>query len=132
MENSTINKVYDSVVRIEANIIDFNWLAPFVKSRSQTASGTGFLIDKLGHIVTCFHVINKSVHLFVTLPKTGKQRIPAKIVAIYPETDIAIIKINVKGITNFLEIGRLSIPIIGVEFSWHHFAKSSTVGWCTT
>ena len=96
MENNTIDTIYDSVVRIETNMISFNWLAPFIKSKSGVGSGTGFIIDDLGHILTCFHVINQGIHIFVTMPKSGQQRIPAKIVAIYPETDIAIIKINIK------------------------------------
>ena len=97
MDNSSINNIYDSVVRIEANIIEYVWTAPFIKSKSPTGSGTGFLIDNVGHIVTCFHVINQAVHLFVTLPKSGQERIPAKIVAIYPEMDVAIIKIDTNG-----------------------------------
>jgi serine protease Do len=115
MDNSSINKIYDSVVRIEANIIEYVWTAPFIKSKSPTGSGSGFLIDNLGHIVTCFHVINQAVHLFVTLPKSGQERIPAKIVAIYPEMDVAIIKIDTKGPTNFLEIGDSDKIKIGKE-----------------
>jgi S1-C subfamily serine protease len=115
MNNSSINTIYESVVRIEANIVEFQWTAPFVKSNSPSASGSGFLIDELGHIVTCFHVVNQSVHLFVTLPKSGKQRIPAKIVAIYPEMDIAVIKINLRERTKFLEIGDSDKIKIGKE-----------------
>ena len=115
MDNSSINNIYDSVVRIEANVIEYVWTAPFIKSKSGTGSGTGFLIDNLGHIVTCFHVINQAVHLFVTLPKSGQERIPAKIVAIYPEMDVAIIKIDTKEPTKFLEIGDSDKIKIGKE-----------------
>jgi S1-C subfamily serine protease len=115
MENSSINQIYDSVVRIEANTIQFGWTAPFVKSNAPTGSGSGFLIDKLGHILTCFHVINQAVHIFVTMSKTGQTRIPAKIIAIYPEMDIAIIKISIKTDTNFLEIGDSDKIKIGKE-----------------
>jgi S1-C subfamily serine protease len=115
MDNNSINTIYESVVRIEANTIQFQWTAPFVKSRAPSGSGTGFIIDKLGHIVTCFHVIDQAVHLFVTMPKTGQERIPAKIVAIYPEMDIAIIKINIKGKTQFLELGDSDNVNIGKE-----------------
>jgi S1-C subfamily serine protease len=115
MNNNSINTIYESVVRIEANTIEYQWTAPFVKSRAPSASGTGFIIDKLGHIVTCFHVVNQAVHLFVTMPKSGQERIPAKIVAIYPEMDIAIIKINIKGNTKFLELGDSDNVKIGKE-----------------
>jgi serine protease Do len=115
MNNNSINTIYESVVRIEANTIQYQWTAPFVKSRAPSASGTGFIIDKLGHIVTCFHVVNQAVHLFVTMPKSGQERIPAKIVAIYPEMDIAIIKITIKGNTKFLELGDSDNVKIGKE-----------------
>ena len=115
MNNNSINTIYESVVRIEANTIEYQWTAPFVKSRAPSASGTGFIIDKLGHIVTCFHVVNQAVHLFVTMPKSGQERIPAKIVAIYPEMDIAIIKINIKVNTKFLELGDSDNVKIGKE-----------------
>ena len=115
MDNNTIDTIYDSVVRIETNMISFNWLAPFIKSKSGVGSGTGFIIDDIGHILTCFHVINQGVHIFVTMPKSGKERIPAKIVAIYPETDIAIIKINLKEKTKFLKLGNSDNIKIGKE-----------------
>jgi len=115
MENTTIDTIYESVVRIETNIISFNWLAPFVKSKSGIGSGTGFIIDELGYILTCFHVINQAVHIFVTMPKSGKQRIPAKIIAIYPEMDIAVIKINIKEKTKFLKLGNSDNIKIGKE-----------------
>lgn len=115
MDNSSINKLYDSVVRIEANMIQFDWTVPFIKSRAPTGSGTGFLIDNQGHILTCFHVINQAIHLFVTLPKSGQKRIPASIISIFPEMDIAIIKINIKEKTNFLEIGDSDKIKIGKE-----------------
>jgi S1-C subfamily serine protease len=115
MNNNSINTIYESVVRIEANTIQYQWTAPFIKSRAPSGSGTGFIIDKLGHIVTCFHVVNQAVHLFVTMPKSGQERIPAKIVAIYPEMDIAIIKINIKGHTKFLELGDSDNVKIGKE-----------------
>lgn len=115
MDNSSINKIYDSVVRIEANMIQFDWTVPFIKSQTPTGSGSGFLIDDKGHIVTCFHVINQAVHLFVTLPKSGQKRIPASIVSIFPEMDIAVIKINLKDKTSFLEIGDSDKIKIGKE-----------------
>ena len=115
MNNNSINTIYESVVRVEANTIQFQWTAPFVKSRAPSSSGTGFIIDKLGHIVTCFHVVDQAVHLFVTLPKSGQERIPAKIVAIYPEMDLAIIKISTKKPCKFLELGNSDNVNIGKE-----------------
>lgn len=114
MDNNSINRLYESVVRIESNVILFDWDAPFSKSKAPTGSGTGFLIDDKGHILTCFHVINQAVHIFVTLPATGQKKIPAKIVSIYPEMDMAILKVNIK-VNRFLELGDSDSIKIGKE-----------------
>ncbi len=114
MNNNSINRLYESVVRIEVNPIEFQWDAPFVKNPSGSGSGSGFVIDNRGHILTCFHVINQSVHIFVTFPYSGKDKIPAKIVAIYPEMDMAIIKIN-KTAERYLELGNSDSVKIGKE-----------------
>jgi S1-C subfamily serine protease len=114
MNNDSINRLYESVVRIEVNSILFDWDVPFAKSKAPTGSGTGFLIDNKGHILTCFHVVNQSVHLFVTLPYSGKKKFPAKIISIFPEMDLAIIKIEAK-INRFLELGDSDSIKIGKE-----------------
>jgi S1-C subfamily serine protease len=114
MNNDSINRLYESVVRIEVNSILFDWDVPFAKSKAPTGSGSGFLIDNKGHILTCFHVINQSVHLFVTLPYSGQKKFPAKIISIFPEMDLAIIKIETK-INRFLELGDSDSIKIGKE-----------------
>jgi S1-C subfamily serine protease len=114
MNNDSINRLYESVVRIEVNSILFDWDVPFAKSKAPTGSGSGFLIDNKGHILTCFHVINQSVHLFVTLPYSGQKKFPAKIISIFPEMDLAIIKIEAK-VNRFLELGDSDSIKIGKE-----------------
>ena len=56
--------------------------------------GTGFFIDTNGHILTCYHVIEHSVKIFINLPDGGKKSYKAIIISVYPELDIAIIKIH--------------------------------------
>jgi S1-C subfamily serine protease len=114
MDNNSINRIYESVVRIEVNSILFDWDIPFAKSKAPTGSGSGFLIDTNGHILTCFHVINQAVHIFVTLPYTGREKIRAEIISIYPEMDMAIIKIKIKP-NRFLELGDSDSIKIGKE-----------------
>ena len=125
MNNNSINRLYESVVRIEVNSIQFQWDAPFVKAKAPSGSGTGFLIDAEGHILTCFHVVNQAVHIFVTMPASGKEKISAKIVAIYPEMDMAVIKINKSG-NSFLELGDSDGIKIGklCKISWMHYSNN--------
>ncbi|MGC8604374.1 MAG: S1C family serine protease [Desulfomonilaceae bacterium] len=54
--------------------------------------GSGFFCDSNGHIVTNAHVIDSAKKILVTM-STGKV-MPARVVAIHPRVDLALIKIN--------------------------------------
>jgi serine protease Do len=60
----------------------------------QEQSGTGFVVDKNGYIITNNHVIAKVDHIKVKLHNgdTGEYR--AKVIGVDPETDLAVIKID--------------------------------------
>ena len=55
-------------------------------------SGSGFIWDTDGHIVTNYHVIDGSSHLTVTL--YNQKTYPAKLVGGEPKKDIAVLKID--------------------------------------
>jgi serine protease Do len=60
----------------------------------QEQSGTGFVVDKNGYIITNNHVIAKVDHIKVKLHNgdTGEYR--ARVIGVDPETDLAVIKID--------------------------------------
>ncbi len=53
--------------------------------------GSGFFCDAAGHIVTNAHVVEGAAKIIATL-STGKV-VPAKVVAVHPKVDLALIKI---------------------------------------
>ena len=55
-------------------------------------SGSGFVWDAEGHVVTNFHVIDGARSLIVTLQ--GEKPFPATIVGVEPRKDIAVLKID--------------------------------------
>ena len=59
-------------------------------------SGTGFIWDEKGHIVTNFHVIESSLQKGskVTVTLNNKTSYPAKIVGVAPNKDLALLKIE--------------------------------------
>jgi S1-C subfamily serine protease len=67
---------------------------PFGVPDTQRALGSGFVIDKAGHIVTNFHVVNGASAIFVSF--SNSERIKAKLVGQDPSTDIAVLKVDVK------------------------------------
>jgi S1-C subfamily serine protease len=67
---------------------------PFGAPDTQRALGSGFVIDKAGHIVTNYHVVNGASSIFVSF--SDSERIKAKLVGQDPSTDIAVLKVDVR------------------------------------
>ena len=57
-----------------------------------TSSGSGFIIDADGHILTNNHVVRDAMDITVTL--NDRRTYKAKVVGTDPQTDVAVIKIN--------------------------------------
>jgi serine protease Do len=99
-------KIFNSLVRIESQGYDFNWIEPFKPLQDSKGIGTGFFINNEGYILTCAHVINSSIKTWVSIPSRGLDKYDAEIISFYPEQDIAILKIINSTIKiNYLEIG---------------------------
>jgi S1-C subfamily serine protease len=71
----------------------FRWLqASVVTVWSEFGNGTGFIIDDRGLVLTSKHVIGASEYFAVQFDR--KSKIPAKLLASDPETDVAVLWIN--------------------------------------
>ena len=61
-----------------------------------TASGSGFVIDHEGHVLTNAHVVEGATHIQVTLGNSDtSQPVNAEVVGKDPSTDVALLKVNV-------------------------------------
>jgi serine protease Do len=60
----------------------------------QQASGSGFIIDKNGTIVTNYHVIKGADKITVLLPDDDAEEVVAKVIGTDPRTDLAVLKIS--------------------------------------
>ncbi|MGH3006172.1 MAG: S1C family serine protease [Gaiellaceae bacterium] len=65
---------------------------PFFGAQEVPSLGSGFVIDKAGHIVTNYHVVEGADEVEVNF--SGADRVPARIVGTDPSTDIAVLKID--------------------------------------
>ena len=63
----------------------------------QEQSGTGFIVDKNGYIITNNHVIAKVDHIKVKLHNGDTAEYRARVIGYDPETDLAVIKIDPRG-----------------------------------
>jgi len=62
------------------------------RQQTQPSSGSGFVIDEQGHILTNNHVVRDASDITVTL--NDRRSFKAKVVGTDPETDVAIIQIE--------------------------------------
>ncbi|MFN8185552.1 MAG: trypsin-like peptidase domain-containing protein [Gaiellales bacterium] len=76
------------VVRI-TSIADGQASAP---DGSNSALGSGFVIDKAGHIVTNYHVVADAQEVFVQF--SSEESVKAQIVGSDPSTDIAVLRVD--------------------------------------
>ncbi len=82
-------KTAPSVVNIVNTTVSYDF---FLQPVPSTGSGSGVIVDALGHIVTNYHVIDGAKSLEVTLFDGTKHA--AVVVGIDPGDDLAVIKIN--------------------------------------
>jgi S1-C subfamily serine protease len=84
----------------------------FMGDETSTGTGSGFVIDKQGHVLTNFHVIQGANSVRVTL-FDGTQH-DAKLVGADASVDVAVIMINVPAEKLFpLTLGDSSIVLVG-------------------
>jgi serine protease Do len=79
----------------------------------QEQSGTGFIVDKNGYIITNHHVIAKVDHIKVKLHGDDTTEYKARVVGIDAETDLAVIKIDPKGPLQPVSIGNSDAVQVG-------------------
>src|SRR5919204_2534858 len=86
-----------SVVRLDNNTVPFGVPIPgfsFPQQETQRALGSGFVIDKAGHIVTNYHVIAGAKSVEVSFSNHDSMK--ARIVGKDPGTDIALLKVDAR------------------------------------
>ena len=100
----SINQIYRAtapgVVHIETTTRVAQPADPFfgnpfgTSTQTQQALGSGFVIDKAGHIVTNYHVVRGASAIQVSF--SNNERYRAKLVGSDPSTDISVLRVGVK------------------------------------
>jgi S1-C subfamily serine protease len=91
---SVYRKNIDSVVNITSRAVTFDFFVGLVPQEGQ---GSGFIIDKEGHVLTNYHVIAEARQVEVTLHNLKKYR--ATVVGTDRAHDLAVIQIKGPGLT---------------------------------
>ena len=85
---------------------------PNARPRPREATGSGFLVDKNGYIVTNFHVVEKADSVKVKISGDEKEY-KAKVIGSDWESDIAVIKIDARRPLPALKIGNSDAVQVG-------------------
>src|SRR5581483_10968226 len=95
-EQNNINvykKALPSVVNITSTAVAFDF---FYGAVPQEGQGSGFVIDKEGHILTNYHVVANARQVEVTF--SNRKKYKAEIIGTDPSHDLAVIKISATNI----------------------------------
>ncbi len=88
-------RVSPAVVNITSTAVAFDF---FYGAVPQEGQGSGFIIDKEGHILTNFHVVENARQVEVTL--SNRKKYPAQVVGLDRSHDLAVIQIKAPGLTS--------------------------------
>jgi S1-C subfamily serine protease len=99
---ASINEIYraaapgvvhvETTTRVQAPTDFFG--NPFGSTQTERALGSGFVIDKAGHVVTNYHVVQGATTIQVSF--SNNERYKAKVIGVDPSTDIAVLQVGVK------------------------------------
>jgi S1-C subfamily serine protease len=119
IEEQLVTNVYQragpGVVHITSKVIQYSY---FWGPVPQEGTGSGFIVDREGHIVTNDHVVAGAEEVEVTL--ADRTVLPAKVVGTDPYNDLAVLKVNAPmaqltplelGTSANLRVGRRAIAI---------------------
>jgi S1-C subfamily serine protease len=91
-------QIYDrankAVVYVTTVTTQYTW---FYQAVQQEGTGSGVIIDQLGHVITNYHVINGADKISISLADGSIEE--GKIVGTDPENDLAVLQFNPKGKT---------------------------------
>ena len=62
-------------VKVISQKIELDWIHPYKNKDTKKSIGSGFFIDKKGHILTCSHVIQNSKKIYIEIPHEGDRKI---------------------------------------------------------
>jgi len=85
----SVNEIYQ---RAASGVVQITSTSGNIGGASQQALGSGFVVDKAGHIVTNYHVIQGADEIRVSF--SNRDTVEAQIVGSDPSTDLAVLQVD--------------------------------------
>jgi S1-C subfamily serine protease len=115
----TVNEIYDQegrgVAFISARGVSSDENSPFGLPQEGDATGSGFVVDEQGHILTNAHVVEGADSVEVSFDESGTS-MPAEVKGVDTSTDLAVLKVDpsdVKGGVTPVPLGDSSEAEVG-------------------
>ncbi len=89
----------------------FDFGRPTVREQPVHGIGSGFVVHENGYIVTNAHVVSQAHDVQVIF--ADRRKLPAEIVAVDPEHDLAVLKVNTRRPLPHLKLGRSNDIMVG-------------------
>src|SRR6185312_271026 len=106
-EGRTVRQIYEQegqgVAFITANGVTSDSTSPFGLPQQGTATGSGFVVDKDGYIVTNAHVVEGASSVTASFSENG-EAIPAEVKGVDRSTDVAVLKVDPSKVKNLTTI----------------------------
>ena len=104
--NTSSSVVYITSIALRRNFFSLNAV------EIPQGTGSGFVWDRRGHIVTNFHVMSKASRIEVTMADHSKWK--ASLVGVAPDKDLAVLRIDApEKVLNPIPIGDSYDPLVG-------------------
>ncbi|MGN7618775.1 MAG: Do family serine endopeptidase [Ehrlichia sp.] len=75
------------------------------------SAGSGFVVEESGVIVTNYHVIHNAKEIHITF--SDNKSVPAKVLGVDPQTDLAVLKVEVNQKLPYLSFGDSDTAMVG-------------------
>lgn len=119
VEETLVTNLYErvgpAVVHVTSHVVQMSFFFGAVPGEG---TGSGFIIDQEGHILTNYHVIEGAEQIEVTL--SDETRVPATVVGVDPPNDLALLRVDLPadqlspvelGDSDGLRVGQRAIAI---------------------
>ncbi len=120
----------NTVVQIFSQIAEIDVLEPQKTPNQYQVTGSGFLINKEGEIITNAHVVNQARAVWIQIPFFGKRQFDVEVIGVSPDRDIALLRLGEEGIEAIKqEIDKPLFLILGDSDEVHRADEILTLGY---
>jgi serine protease Do len=120
----------NTVVQLIVTANEINVLQPYKVPKQGQCTGSAFIINSEGEIITNAHVVNGAISIMAQMPSFGKHQFEVDLVGIMPEKDVALLKFKQEDLEMICQsLGSLPYLQIGDSDAVHRSQEILALGY---